>query len=512
MCHKKPLWQFSNWTLTNTKNVLLEYLLNKIKTIVIGAGPAGLTAAWEIVKQGGYAEVIEKYHLVGGIARTESHNGYSFDIGGHRFFTKVTEAADLWQEWMGADLLIRPRKSRIFYNGKFFYYPLRAINALFGLGLWESFRIVVSYIQSQIFPYRPEDTFEQWVCNRFGKRLYEIFFKTYTEKVWGIPCSEIRAEWAAQRIKGLSLPSAVRNALFPPKGEIIKTLIEEFYYPRLGPGMMWERVRDLVCARDGAVSVRSEVIKVWRDGQHVEGVVVRSEQGERNVIGTDYISTIPLSDLISKFDPPAPPNVIQASQQLAYRDFLTIVLIINEADLFPDNWIYIHSADVMVGRIQNYKNWSPDMVPDSSKTSVGLEYFCDEGDKLWNMSDEELIALGASEIHQIGLAQPDMVVDGVVVRQVKAYPIYNSVYNDQLAIIKNWLSSLDNFHTVGRNGLHKYNNQDHSMLTAILAVRNIIHGERHDVWNVNTERSYHEEMKVPSARSKQDQAVDILEA
>lgn len=479
------------------------------KVMVVGAGPAGLTAAWELVKRGIPVTVLEKYHLPGGIARTEQYKGYYFDIGGHRFFTKVEEVNQLWHEWLGPEFMKRPRTSRIFYDGKFFHYPLRAFNALFGLGLWRSLLVLVSYLQSQLFPYRQEANFEQWVSNRFGKRLYEIFFKTYTEKVWGIPCTEIRAEWAAQRIKGLSLPAAIRNALLPPKGEVIKTLIEEFEYPQRGPGHMWQRVTELLRERGQVVLMNAEALRIRHDGRRVTGVEYSNAGDVRAAECSHLISSMPLSELIFRLDPPAPPAVAEAARRLAYRDFLTVVLIVRQPHLFPDNWIYIHSPEVKVGRIQNFKNWSPYLVPDRNMTSLGLEYFCTEGDALWQMDDAGLIALGKREMEQIGLARAADVVDGTVVRQQKAYPVYNSDYAGHIETLKRYLAEFENLQTIGRNGLHKYNNQDHSMLTAILAVRNLT-GEKHDLWEVNTERSYHEEVRI--GRRKEEPPVDILEA
>ena len=478
--------------------------------IIIGAGPAGLTTAWELVKRGHRPIVLEKYHMVGGIARTEQYKGYRFDIGGHRFFTKVQEVNDLWHTWMGTEFLSRPRQSRIFYDGRYFHYPLRAFNALSNMGLWRSLGIVLSYLKFKLFPYPREDNFEQWVTNRFGKRLYEIFFKTYTEKVWGIPCTEIRAEWAAQRIKGLSLPAAIVNALFKPKGEVLKTLIERFEYPMHGPGMMWEYAARAVQAKGGEVRLNCDVLRVTREGTRVTGVVVSNAGKETRLAAHHVISSMPLSELICQLDPPAPPEVQDAAVQLSYRDFLTVVLIFHQPDLFADNWIYIHSPEVKVGRIQNFKNWSPHMVPDPDMSSLGLEYFCTENDDLWRMSDADLIALGRREIEQIGLARAADVVDGVVVRQLKAYPVYDAAYAGHLETIKSFLAEFKNLQTVGRNGLHKYNNQDHSMLTAILAVRNL-NGEHHDLWQVNTERSYHEEVRLPH-KKVEEKPVDILEA
>jgi protoporphyrinogen oxidase len=467
--------------------------------VVIGAGPAGLTAAVELCRAGRPVAVLEQDRIVGGIARTESYKGYHFDIGGHRFFTKIGEVEQFWRGLLGDDFLIRPRISRIFYRGRFYDYPLKPFQALANLGLLTSAHVALSYLASQLFPYPREDTFEEWVSNRFGKKLYRIFFKTYTEKVWGLPCSEIRAEWAAQRIKGLSLPVAVRNALFGPQGqEVIKTLIEQFHYPRLGPGMMWRRAAEFVEARGGRVELGTEAVCL----RHVTGRVTHvtgrhtSTLEERQFPGADFISTMPVSELIRKLDPPAPPEVAAAAAGLTYRDFISVILIVDRPHLFPDNWIYVHSPEVRVGRVQNFKNWSADMVPDPGKTSLGLEYFCAEGDELWRMSDGELIELGKREMEQIGLARAADVMDGTVVRQRKAYPVYNGTYAGYLATIRDYLSTFRNLQTVGRNGLHKYNNQDHSMLTAMLAARNIL-GERHDVWNVNTERSYHEEMRLP---------------
>ncbi len=481
--------------------------------VIVGAGPAGLTAAWELIRRGVAVTVLEKYHLVGGIARTEQYKGYYFDIGGHRFFTKVGEVEQLWHEWMKEDFLLRPRTSRIYYDGKFFDYPLRAFNALFNMGLWRSSLIMLSYIQYKLFPYPQEETFEQWVTNRFGKRLFEIFFKTYTEKVWGIPTSEIRAEWAAQRILGLSLFSAIRNALFKPRGKQIKTLIEEFHYPKRGPGMIWERVVELVTERGGKVIMNADAVAVKRDGDRVTGVEAVVGGEHRFFPATDVISSAPLTELIAKLDPPPPPEVSASVKHLSYRDFLSVVLILDQPNLFPDNWIYIHSPEVKVGRIQNFANWSPDMVPDSNTSSLGLEYFCTEGDELWQMSDADLLALGKRELEAIGLTRGAKVIDGTVVRQLKAYPVYDAVYAQHLEVVKKYLAGLKNLQTVGRNGLHKYNNQDHSMLTAILAVKNLVGDGVHDLWEVNTERSYHEEVRVGNDQKKvEEKPVDILEA
>jgi protoporphyrinogen oxidase len=459
--------------------------------IVIGGGPGGLTAAYELTRLGFQPTVLETLDDVGGLARTASFKGFRFDLGGHRFYTKVAEVDKLWREVLGDDFVRRRRLSRIHYNGRFFLYPLRPLNALAGLGLGPSMAAVLSFLRWQLLPYPREETFEQWITNRFGKRLFETFFRTYTEKVWGIPCSTLRAEWAAQRIKDLSLRTAILNMFIKPK-RTIKTLIEEFDYPRLGPGMMWNAVKDEIERRGGRVRLQANVVRINRRGQRVESVVVDGKDGMATLGATDFVSSMPLVELVFKLDPPAPAEVRQAAARLSYRDFLTVCLIVNSANPFPDNWIYVHSPDVRVGRIQNFRNWSPDMVPDPAKTSLGLEYFCTEGDDLWRAPDTDLIELGKREVAQIGLVRYEDVEDGCVVRVPKAYPVYDARYREALATIRGYVDGLENLQSIGRNGLHRYNNQDHSMMTGMLAVRNAVLGQRHDLWDVNTEPEYQE--------------------
>ena len=471
--------------------------------IVIGGGPAGLTAAYELTKQQQTPLVLEKYDKVGGIARTENYRGYHFDMGGHRFFTKSAQVQQFWQEVLGDDFLRRPRLSRIFYKNKYFHYPLKPFNALWGLGPFEGVRIISSYVRWHLFPYKEEETFEQWVTNRFGKRLFETFFKSYTEKVWGIPCDELKAEWAAQRIKDLSLKTAIAAMFLKPQ-ETIKTLIEEFDYPRRGPGMLWTAVQDRINAQGGQVQLNSNVVGIQREGLRITGVTVERDGRTQTLTGSSFISSMPVTQLLQWLDPPPPPHVLQAANQLAYRDFLTVCLIIKKKELFPDNWIYIHDPSVQVGRIQNFKNWSSDMVPDQTMTSLGLEYFCNEGDEIWNMPDEALVALGKREIAKIGLAQAEDVVDGVVFRVEKTYPVYDSDYVASLETIKAYLATLENLQTIGRNGLHRYNNQDHAMLTGMLAVRNLLYGEKNNLWQVNAEQEYHEELMLNQALNPDD--------
>ncbi len=472
-------------------------------SVIIGGGPAGLTAAYELTKLGRAAVVLEQDQLVGGISRTVEYKGYRFDIGGHRFFTKVALVQQIWEEILGEEFLVRPRLSRIYYQNHFFDYPLKPVNALVGLGPLEAVRIGLSYAKVHLFPLPEERNFEQWVTNRFGRRLYEIFFKTYTEKVWGIPCTEIGADWAAQRIKNLDLVAALKNALLGSGsrgggGEVITTLIDEFYYPRLGPGMMWERCRDRLADQGVETRMGARVTRLHHDGERITAAgIADGDGGEERLAGNHFISSMPVTEVVAALDPPSP-EMVELAGRLRYRDFLTVSLIIDRPELFPDNWIYIHSADVRLGRIQNFKNWSPEMVPDPSKSCLGLEYFVQEGDDLWEMADEDLVELGRRECAILGLVDPDEVIDGTVVRMPKAYPVYDQVYLETLERLRAYLDGFTNLQLIGRNGQHRYNNQDHSMLAGVYAARNI-DGADYDVWAVNTEQEYHEEVRDEAA-------------
>ncbi|MGI9188803.1 MAG: NAD(P)/FAD-dependent oxidoreductase [Longimicrobiaceae bacterium] len=466
------------------------------RVVVIGAGPAGLTAAYLLAKQKVPVTVLEADDMVGGISRTAQYKGYRFDIGGHRFFTKIEPVEALWYEILGDEFIDVPRLSRIHYEGKFFDYPLKARNALFGLGVGRAMGMVLSYAKAHIWPTPEEENLEQWVSNRFGKRLYETFFKTYTEKVWGIPCTEIRAEWAAQRIQNLSLAKAILNAAsVNRRSNAIKSLIHTFKYPRLGPGQMWETCRDKVEELGGEVRMQHWVKRVEVENGRIAAVVAETPEGEQRIEGEHFISTMPIRDLVRALEPAPPEEIRAGGEGLQYRDFLTVALIIDGEDLFPDNWIYIHTPWVKVGRIQNFNNWSRAMVPEPGRTCLGLEYFCFEGDGLWSSADEELLALARKEIGELGLADPAKVVDGCVVRMRKAYPTYDSSYREHLETVRAFLDPIPNLHLVGRNGMHKYNNQDHSMLTAMMAIANM-RGAAHDVWAVNTDFEYHEEIRL----------------
>jgi protoporphyrinogen oxidase len=466
------------------------------RVVVLGAGPAGLTAAYLLGQDPCSVTVLEATDAVGGISQTARYKGYRFDVGGHRFFTKIAPVSELWEELLGDEFIRVPRLSRIFYNGRYFDYPLRAKNALGGLGLWNALRIVASYVRWHYRPYPVEDTFEQWVTNRFGRRLYETFFKTYTEKVWGIPCTEIRAEWAAQRIQGLSLAKAILSAAdLNRRSTTIKTLIHEFQYPRLGPGQMWERCRDRVEERGARVLLCHRATVIERANGRIVAVRAETPDGERRFEADHVISTIPIRSLVRGIHPAVPAEVRAAGEGLRYRDFLVVALMLARDRLFPDNWIYIHSPGVQVARIQNFGNWSPAMVPEPGTSCLGLEYFCFAGDGLWTMPDDELVRLATRELGQLGLADPQLVFDGTVVRMPKAYPIYDGAYQGHLRTIRRFVDPINNLHLVGRNGMHKYNNQDHSMLTAMMTVWNM-RGASHDVWAANTDYEYHEEQRL----------------
>jgi len=467
---------------------------NAAPVVVIGAGPAGLTAAYELVKRGDSVVVLEASDVVGGISQTVERDGWRFDIGGHRFFTKVEPVEALWHEILpDEDFLLRPRMSRIFFDGKYYDYPLKASNALKNLGIMEAILCVLSYVRAQIRPPKDQTNYENWLVARFGWRLYRKFFKTYTEKVWGVPVHEMPADWAAQRVKGLSLGNAIINALLPKRNQKeITSLIEEFQYPKYGPGMMWERCRDLVIKGGGSVVMNASVTSINIADGRATSVTVAHSDGRTEVIEASHvISTMPMNELVAAIDPPAPHDVTHSGANLHYRDFLSVALVVPEADGFPDNWIYIHASDVKVGRIQNYGSWSPFMVKEG-KTCLGLEYFVFEGDELWTATDEDLIERGKRELAALNLVDPSKVERGFVVRVKKAYPYYDSTYKEKVALIAGYLEgAAPNVHPVGRNGMHKYNNQDHSMLTAMLTVENI-HGASHDIWEVNVDEEYHE--------------------
>lgn len=471
------------------------------RVAVIGAGPAGLTAAYLLAKQNRPVTVIEADpHYVGGISRTVDYKSFLFDIGGHRFFSKSQAVEDLWTELLPEDMLDRPRSSRIYYNGNLLAYPLKPLEALRKLGPIESTLCVLSYLRAKAFPVARPGNFEDWVTNQFGRRLFRIFFKTYTEKVWGMDCRDISADWAAQRIKGLSLGKALLHAFLPkkptPGGAVIKTLISSFRYPRRGPGMMWEAAARRVADLGGEILMGRKAVALSYDGTlKTWEVRYQDQQGSIQTLSASHvISSAPLRQLVAGLSPTLGAEAVSAAASLKYRDFLVVALILKDRQLFPDNWIYIHDPAVKVGRIQNFKAWSPEMVPDPSLCCYGLEYFCFEGDSLWTSSDESLLDLAGKELVRLGLAAPEDILDGHVVRQPKAYPVYDADYAANVETVRREMEErFPSLHLVGRNGMHKYNNQDHAMMTAMLTVENILAGERvYDVWDVNQDAEYHE--------------------
>lgn len=473
-----------------------------VDVAIIGAGPAGLTAAYQLTKKGYSVTVIEKDpHYVGGISRTVEHDGFRFDIGGHRFFSKSKEVVDLWNEILPHDFIQRPRMSRIYYEGKFYSYPLRAFEALWNLGIFRSTLCMASFAKAKMFPNKNVRSFQDWTVNQFGHKLFSIFFKTYTEKVWGMPCDEMSSDWAAQRIKGLSLGAAVLDGLKrslglnkrPNDGMQTKTLLESFRYPRLGPGMMWDAARDHVINGGNRVLMAHGLKRLSQD--QVTGrwrMVATGPEGDIIISAAHVISSAPMRELAGRIHPL--PETLGEALDLKYRDFLTVALMIKSEDLFPDNWIYIHDSKVQVGRIQNFRSWSPEMVPDPSIACVGLEYFCFEGDGLWSSADADLVELAKKEMAILGLCKPGDVIVGVVVRQEKAYPVYDDSYAANVVAMRTELEEkYPTLHMVGRNGMHRYNNQDHAMMTAMLTVRNIEAGARvYDIWGVNEDAEYHE--------------------
>jgi protoporphyrinogen oxidase len=456
---------------------------------VLGGGPAGLTAARDLARRGLRPVLFEAAEEVGGLARTVVRDGYRFDLGGHRFFTKSPEVERVWDEVLGPDLLVRPRLSRIYWRGRFIDYPLRAGNLVRRVGPVELARCSASYAAALRWRRVEAESFEEWVTARFGRRLFGLFFKSYTEKVWGVGTGELRADWAAQRIRSLSLLAAARSALPGRAADIPHSLIEEFRYPRLGPGQMWEAMAAEIESLGGEVRRSDPVTGLRADRDRIAAVDSRSGSLDVSAV----ISSLPLGETAAAIRPRAPADVVEAGRGLRHRDFLTVALVVEGADLFPDNWVYVHDPEVRVGRVQNFRAWSPWMTPDPHHTCVGLEYFCFEGDDLWSSPDSELTELAAAELGRIGLADPARVRRGWVVRVPKAYPIYDADYANRVGRVRACLDRIPNLQQIGRNGLHRYNNSDHSMLTALRAVENLCDGARHDIWAVNADSVYHEQ-------------------
>ena len=486
--------------------------------VIIGGGPGGLTAGYLLTKKRRDLSVViveKDPTYVGGISRTERHEGHYFDIGGHRFFSKSSEVVALWHELLPDEFIERPRSSRIYYGNRFYRYPLDGFEALRNLGLFESARCVLSYLAARMKPVHEAKTFHDWVANQFGERLFSIFFKTYTEKVWGMSCDEISADWAAQRIKGLSLSTAIYDAMRRSLGisrsaQKVKTLIESFHYPLRGPGMLWEAAAQKTVHQGGRLLMGHAASSLRYDAARHLWEIETTTGGSAGVtlVARHVICTAPLRETIQMMKPE--PRTKRAAEALRYRDFLTVAVMLNGRASFDDNWIYIHDPSVKVGRIQNFASWSPHMVPDSERCGcLGLEYFCFEGDMLWESSDEALTELAIEELTRIGLATRAQIRGARVVRQPKAYPVYDDRYRESVEAIRADLAAnFPNLHLVGRNGMHKYNNQDHAMMTAMLTVENILAGTQvHDVWRVNDDAEYHEEARAASSGASGERAV-----
>jgi protoporphyrinogen oxidase len=459
------------------------------RPVIVGGGPAGLSAARALADLNLPSLILEKDRQVGGLCKTVEYRGFRCDIGGHRFFTKNKEIQESWDQTLGQELLRRSRLSRIYYRARFFYYPLRIGNALLGLGPRESARILSSYLTSHIFPVRPEVTFEDWVSNRFGKVLYTIFFKTYTEKVWGIPCTTLSADWAAERIRNLSLGRALMHAVGLRNGRMVTSLIDNFQYPRLGPGQMYEAMASQVTARGSEVRLGQQVAEIHHEQNRIKALFSLAGDGGHVMPCSHCFSSMPITELVQKMRPRAPDSVMTAASSLRYRSLITVNLFFRKPTTLPDNWIYLHSPEVKAGRLQLYRNWSPDMVPAGNYSSIGFEYFCSEGDELWNASEAELIRQAMSDLSHLGFYSEYDIHDAFVVRYAKAYPVYEDGYLEHIAVLRSWLSQFPNLYCIGRYGQFRYNNMDHSMMTGILAARRMM-GQEVDPWSVNAEGEY----------------------
>ena len=461
--------------------------------IVLGAGPSGLAAAHELCNHGASVVVIEKMERVGGLARTVPHDGCLYDIGPHRFYTKNAEVLQLYVRTLREDLVRVPRRTRIYYGNKFFNYPLTPFNALRGLGISFSIAVLLSYLHATIrrsFCHQVPQTFEEWITTHFGARLYQTFFKTYTEKVWGIPCSQIGADWAAQRIKNLNLAQAIKHAFFKPSGTRIKTLADEFLFPRRGAGMFYEKLAAGLRGKGGHLILETPVVRIRREGTLIRSVIVREPDGSfREFEAEHFLSSIPITTLVELMDLPAPDEVRAACKGLRYRDHLAVNLKI-AGQLFPDNWIYIHSKEVLMARVTNYRNFSRDMTDAENVSPITVEYFAFHGDQLWSRSDRELVRLASQELQRIGLVQTQQIHSGFVIRDEKAYPVLETGFHEAIGTVKAWLDEFKNLHPIGRTGMFKYNNQDHAIATGLLAARNALGIGRFDPWVVNIDAEY----------------------
>lgn len=459
---------------------------------ILGAGPAGLGAGYELTRHHVPCTVLEKNGIVGGLARTQSFQGFRFDVGPHRFFTKNATVNQVWHDVLGADLLEVPRLTRIYCRKRFFHYPLKAFNALVGLGPVRSLKAFCSYVFARLFYRRRQArSFEEWITIHFGRQLYETFFKSYTEKVWGIPCTQIGAEWAMQRIRGLNLWKVIKTALLGNRGNI-RTLTERFLYPRRGAGMLYEKMADLISAGGGRIALDETVEQIERDGMRL--TAIRCSNNRTHVVeaGHHVLSSMPITEFVQKLTPAAPPEVLAAAAQLRYRDHITVNLLHAGDNPFPDNWIYVHAPEMRMARITNYANFSQEMAPSRKDHGLAVEYFCFRTDPIWSMADNDLIQLAMGELDQIGLVPKGSMTGGFVVREKDAYPVYYAGYHPSFDVIRNYLRQLTNVDMIGRGGMYKYNNQDHALLSGLMAARNLL-GETNDLWSLNEDDEYLEE-------------------
>lgn len=487
---------------------------------ILGAGPAGLAAAYTLTKQGQPVVVVERDARVGGLAKSIEYQGFILDYGPHRFFTKLAPVLKLWNEVLGEDQVTVNRLTRIYYGGKYFSYPLKALEALFALGPIETTKILTSYAKAQLFPNKNPRNFAEWVTGKFGKRLFQIFFEGYTEKLWGIRCTEISADWAAQRIKGLSLLKAARNALFGNDGKV-KTLIDQFQFPKYGSGQLYDKIADYLRSQNQSVLLNTEVVQVHHDNFQVTQVTLRDRAtGEESTVDCGgVISSIPISFLVQQIQSPPPQQVITSAKSLKFRNTVLVYLMVEGTNLFPDNWLYINDPTVHLGRVTNFANWSEYMLPNRHQTPICCELWCNYDESMWRQPETELIQQAERELRQIGLLHDEKVSSGFVVRLPRTYPIYAGNYKAALADIQGYLQQFSNLQLVGRYGAFKYNNQDHSLLMGIMAGENVLSPGKHDLWTVNSDSEYHEEAKAgekttaakPARTSRRNGTIKVLQ-
>lgn len=475
---------------------------------ILGAGRAGLAAAYTLTQQGQTVVVAEQDSKVGGLAKSIEYQGFILDLGPHRFYTKILPVIKLWNEVLGSDRVTVSRLTRIYYSGKYFSYPLKALEVLFALGLVENIRIFFSYLAAKLLPNRHPGNFSEWVTAKFGKRLFEIFFEAYTEKLWGIPCTEISAEWAAQRIKGLSLLKALRTAFFGSDGKV-KSPIDQFQFPRLGSGQLYDKISDYLLEKNQEILLNTEVVRVHEYNNRVTQLTLRNRHtGVESTVGCSaVISSVPLNTLVEKMILPRPcKQILLLARSLKFRNTILVYLIVEGSQLFPDNWLYINEPSVSVGRVTNFANWSPQMLPNHHQTPLCCEYWCNFGEPIWQQPEAELLSLAEQELRKIGLLRNEKIAAGFAVRLPRTYPIYAGDYKHILSEIKTYIKQFENLQVVGRYGAFKYNNQDHSLLMGILAAQNVLSPGKHNLWEVNPDSEYVEEASVDAATTPAKQA------